>query len=140
MELQIPGEIVGQIHAHALETLPEECCGFLIGREEGEVRRVTQARRSRNVHPEMREVRYTIEPRAVLEVDREFRGEERLLGFYHSHPGHPARPSAFDRSRAWPWYVYAILEVRDGSPGAFTAWRFDEGREDFEPVPVVRLD
>lgn len=136
MELRLPRAVLDDIRAHALEAYPEECCGFLIGREDGEVRVVTQGHRARNVHPEMREVRYTIEPRDVLQVDREFRGEERLLGFYHSHPEHPARPSAFDLTRAWPWYVYSILEVRGREPADLTAWRLDEERRVFEPVAV----
>lgn len=136
MELRIPRRFVDEIRAHALETYPEECCGFLIGREDGDARVVTRGRRARNVHPETRETRYTIEPRDVLQVDRESRGEDRLLGFYHSHPGQGARPSEFDRSRAWPWYVYAILELQDREPAGFTAWRLDEETRTFVEVAV----
>lgn len=134
MELRIPAAVLEGIRAHAVETNPEECCGFLIGREDGPVRTVTEARRARNVHPEMREVRYTIDPRDVLKVDREFRGEVRHIGFYHSHPDHPARPSAFDLERAWPYYVYAILAVRGGTPGELTAWSLDEEQRAFKEV------
>jgi len=137
MEVRIPRSVVEPIRAHAQETYPEECCGFLIGRDDGDVRHVTEGRRARNVHPGMREVRYTIEPRDVLKVDREFRGEVKHIGFYHSHPDHPARPSAFDLERAWPWYVYTILAVRNRAPAEFTAWVLTEEPRAFKEVPTA---
>jgi len=137
MELRIPRTAVADIEAHALESLPEECCGFLLGREDDPVRVVTEARRATNAEPEMRHVRYTIEPREVLAVEREFRGtDSRLLGFYHSHPENPAAPSAHDAARAWPWYVYAILAVRGRKPGEFRAWTFDEDAAAFHEATV----
>ena len=128
MELELPRPVLELIRAHARETYPEECCGFLLGREDGVRRIVTEGRRARNEHPEMRTVRYTIDPRDVLRIDREFRGEVRHLGFYHSHPDHPPRPSAFDLERAWPWYAYLILAVVRGEPADATAWILDEPR------------
>ena len=136
MELQVPRGVLADIQAHARAAYPEECCGFLIGKEMGADRVVTESRRAKNVHPEMREVRYTIDPREVLRVDREFGGEVRHVGFYHSHPGHPARPSEFDHARAWRYYVYAILAVDAQAFGEFTAWTLDEGAREFRPVSV----
>jgi len=138
-EVLLPRPVLDAIQAHALETFPEECCGFLLGQEAGPVRRVTEGLRARNVHPEMRESRYTIDPREVLEVDRRFRGTATgILGFYHSHPGYPAEPSAFDRERAWPWYVYLILAVPREGPCEATAWSLDPARETLRPV-LLRL-
>jgi proteasome lid subunit RPN8/RPN11 len=59
-----------------------------------------------------------------------------LVGFYHSHPDHPARPSEFDREHAWPWYSYVILEVRGGRDAALRAWRLAEDRSGFEEEPL----
>ena len=137
MEVRLPRRVLEGIHAHARETYPEECCGFLLGREQRSVRTVTEGLRSRNVHPDLRESRYTIDPRDVLEVERRCRGTETgILGFYHSHPRHPAQPSSFDQERAWPRYVYLIVGLEIDVPGEVTAWSFDPERRALLPVPV----
>ena len=136
MELRIPRVFLAEIQAHAKETYPEECCGFLIGRKDGDARLVEQARRTQNVHPDHRQTRYTIDNRAILAVEREFRGETRLVGIYHSHPDYPAKPSAFDAERAWPWYAYLILAVVRGEPGEATAWTIDEDRREFRELSL----
>jgi len=111
------------IEDHARETFPEECCGFLLGRP-GERKEVDEVERTRNVVETDRERRYVIEPREILRVDREARevGRE-ILGFYHSHPNHPARPSPFDESHAtWPGYSYVILSIVDMNPNDLRSW------------------
>jgi len=59
-------------------------------------------------------------------------GQE-LLGFYHSHPDHPARPSQYDLDHAWPVFMYVILSVMSGEPGDLTSWRLAADRSAFEP-------
>lgn len=138
MELRIPAAVLEEIRAHARESYPEECCGFLVGREEGGGRIVTEARRARNAHPEMREARYTVDPRDTLAVERALRGAPvEVVGFYHSHPDGPSGPSPFDRQRAWPWYVYVIVAMREGGPAEVTAWRLPSDESPFEAVPVL---
>jgi proteasome lid subunit RPN8/RPN11 len=56
-----------------------------------------------------------------------------LLGFYHSHPDHPARPSHYDLDHAWPFFSYIIVSVRAGKPEAMTSWRLREDRSRFDP-------
>ena len=56
-----------------------------------------------------------------------------LLGFYHSHPDHPARPSQYDLDHAWPFFSYIIVSVRSGKPEAMTSWRLREDRSAFDP-------
>jgi len=56
-----------------------------------------------------------------------------LLGFYHSHPDHPARPSQYDLDHAWPFFSYIIVSVRAGRPEAMTSWRLREDRSAFDP-------
>ena len=55
-----------------------------------------------------------------------------LLGFYHSHPDHPARPSEYDRDWAWPWYTYIITAVERGESRDMTLWTLNEDRKAFE--------
>ena len=136
MEVLLPRSALAEIHAHARETYPEECCGFLIGTREGDARVIRETRRARNVHPELREVRYTIDSRDVLRVEREFREEVHVVGVYHSHPDHPARPSSFDLQRGVPWYVYVILSLHDGEPGDVTAWFLGEEQRAFKEASL----
>jgi len=60
-----------------------------------------------------------------------------LLGWYHSHPDHPARPSEFDREHAWPWYSYVIVSVEAGNPKDLTSWRLEDDRSTFQPEEVL---
>ncbi len=116
---------VGFIEAHAKETFPEECCGFLIG-PAAEPRKVATLRRATNVVETNRERRYVIDPRDYLALEQGLKGSgHEILGFYHSHPNHPAEPSEFDRSHAWPWYSYVILSIADRIPADLRAWSLD---------------
>ena len=127
MTLELPRSELAKILVHGRETYPEECCGFLIG-QFGPPCRATEARRATNVRTDDRRTRYTIEPRETLRLERELRGTDReTIGFYHSHPEHPASPSPFDREHAWPGYVYVIVSVRAGDPQDVRAWLLVEG-------------
>jgi proteasome lid subunit RPN8/RPN11 len=61
-----------------------------------------------------------------------------LIGWYHSHPDHPARPSEFDRDHAWPWYSYVIVSVAQGQPQDVTSWRLADDRSQFLPEALER--
>lgn len=120
---------VRSIEEHAREAYPEECCGFLLGTH-GEPKAVKATRRAANVAPEDRPRRYAIDPRELLAADREAsRAGQEILGFYHSHPDHPARPSEFDLGHAaWPGYSYVILSIVDRSPNDLRSWLMDSER------------
>ena len=135
--IEIPTTVIRSIEKHALETFPEECCGFLLGHV-GEPRRVMEAREAKNVAKEDRSRRYVVDPLELLHADEEARAKGlELVGIYHSHPNHPAEPSDFDRSRAAGWYSYLILSVRDREPREFTAWRFDDSSGRFHSEEIV---
>ena len=131
--IRIPGEALETMRKEARARYPEEACGYLLGREEADgLRRVVEARPVANRRKGERERRYLIQPRTVLRAEEEAaeRGLE-VLGFFHSHPDHPAEPSEFDREHAWPWYSYPIVPVRDGAPGPVRSWRLLEDRSGF---------
>lgn len=106
---------------------PEEACGILLGRR-GEV--VDQAVRvivCDNTAAEPRR-RYAIAPEALIAAQRSAReaGLE-ILGFYHSHPDHPAGPSETDlREAHWPECVYLICGVEEGRLASIAAWKLEE--------------
>lgn len=141
MTVQVRKAVMDAIKAHGRSAYPEEGCGYLIG-VPGEPRRMDEARPAKNVAPEMRDRRYDMDPAETMRLGAELRGTGReILGFFHSHPDHPARPSAFDRERAWDWYVYVIVAVEKGKPVDLRAWRLVETErersfreEELEPV------
>ncbi len=74
-----------------------------------------------------RERRYLVSPDVMFALMQEERRTKRkILGFYHSHPNHPAQPSAYDRDWASPWYTYIIVSILDGTPDTLTAWQLNE--------------
>ena len=80
------------------------------------------------------ERRYLISPDTMFRLmQEERRTKQKVLGFYHSHPDHPARPSVYDREWASPWYTYIIVSILDGNPDALTAWQLADDRASFNP-------
>jgi len=84
--------------------------------------------------------RFLIDPLDQLRVEKDARARGlEVLGYYHSHPDHPARPSIYDRKHAWPWYSYVIISVEQGVPKDLTSWVLAEDRWAFraEQVEIV---
>ena len=104
------------LRRHGEETYPHECCGVLLGRMDGDQRIVTSIARCGNTRDDSPHNRYHIDPRELVEIQRESRkrGED-IIGFYHSHPDHPARWSQTDLAEAhWYGCSYAITSVEKG--------------------------
>ena len=125
-----PG-VASAIRRHGEETFPHECCGALIGRDHGVVAAVPLP----NTTEEGPRRRFLVRPSDYRMAEQKATelGSE-LLGFYHSHPDHPARPSQFDLDHAWPNFAYVIVSVMSGAARDMTVWylqddrsRFDEG-------------
>ena len=136
--VQMTKAVVDAIKRHGKETYPEEGCGYLIG-PDAEPRRIDEFRATRNVEAEGRALRYRVDPAETLKVTNELRGTAReILGFYHSHPDHPARPSATDLDRGFTWYTYVIVAVEKGRPVDLRAWSLDDrdGARAFREVEI----
>lgn len=115
---------------HARAAAPEEACGLLAGRREDDRSTVVAAHRTENVAANPR-TRYEIAPTEQLDVfDRiEERGRE-IVGFYHSHPAGPPRPSTTDAEQAaWPDYSYVIVDLGGVPFVGSWRWRGDDGFE-----------
>jgi proteasome lid subunit RPN8/RPN11 len=127
-----------EIHQHGESTYPHECCGFLLGRFEESGRVVVQTRRAQNQRADSPQNRYQISPQDYIRADRAAReaGLD-VVGFYHSHPDHPARPSQFDLDNAWPELVYVITAVNQGQAGDTTAWMLADDRSRFLPEEIA---
>lgn len=122
-----------EIREHGREAYPEECCGALLGEPHGGSARVIRIERIENARGEERRRRYAIDPLEYARVERQADAEGiAVLGFYHSHPDHPARPSEYDRERALPFFHYIVLGVAAGSPGEIASFVLSDDRGVFE--------
>ena len=142
------------IGAHGAEAFPRECVGVLLGDVENDVKIVREVRRFANTFApdadfersildgaeqqtaEVSEVgqerRYLVAPDDMFRLmQEERRTKVKVLGFYHSHPNHPARPSEYDRVWASPWYSYLIVSVQNGVPADLTAWVLRDDQDAF---------
>ncbi len=104
------------IRRHGEETYPHECCGVLLGRIEGDERLVGVAVRAGNTREDSPRNRYEIDPRDLVRIQRQAREQGLdIVGFYHSHPDHPARWSRTDLEEAhWYGCSYVITSVERG--------------------------
>jgi proteasome lid subunit RPN8/RPN11 len=126
------------VHSHLCRAYPEEGCGVLLGREAEGERSVERVIGLGNAREDSRENRYLISPDQFLTAEREARAAGLdVIGFFHSHPDHPSRPSEFDREHAWPWYSYLIVSVERGVVADARSWRLSDDRTRFEPEDLL---
>ncbi len=131
--LRISRKIIDDIFEYSKENYPEECCGILVGRDSGDDRIITEAHRAKNVAEERRHERYLIDEKKLIEVMKAVRGTDAdVIGFYHSHPDYPSRPSGFDtETAAWPGYSYLIASVEKDGVVSIQSWIMSDGEDKF---------
>lgn len=149
MLLRLTTGVRDSIREHGTRGYPHEVCGALLGREsvaegeEGALREVLAVVPLENRREESRHNRFSLTPEDVRRAERAAseRGLE-MLGWYHTHPDHPARPSEFDRQNAWPWYSYVILSVAARVPGELCCWRLADDRSGYaaERIEIAEGD
>src|SRR6266446_6513931 len=128
-ELTITAEVDQAIRRHGQETYPHECCGAMVGRD-GHVTAAVALPNTTDEGPRRRFLDRPSDYRMAEQRAGELGGE--LLGFYHSHPDHPARPSQYDLDHAWPTFAYVIVSVAAGEARETTVWFLKEDRTTFE--------
>jgi proteasome lid subunit RPN8/RPN11 len=114
--LKLSQQSYSDIRKHGEETYPHESCGVLLGQMDGDIRTVTSTARCGNTRTDSPQNRYHIDPRELVRIQREARGREQdIVGFYHSHPDHPAQWSKTDFEEAhWIGCSYVITRVAQG--------------------------
>lgn len=133
---------IAQIRAHGERDYPYECCGLLIGRFEGDARKIVSETYpiSNAREEEARRNRFLIRPEEILRGEKYAR-ERKLdvVGFYHSHPDDQPVPSKYDLEHAWPAYSYIVLAVAQGCAGGLRSWEMQPDRSKFEEEEIVSV-
>lgn len=138
MNLQISEEALSHIHDHAQADYPNECCGFLYGNNTQE-RHISLARKVTNIKEGDKRRRFEIAPLDYLAAENyAIDNELELIGIYHSHPNHPAKPSEHDRVQAVDVFSYIITSVGEDKINNTTSWRLNEGKQfDEEHINIL---
>jgi proteasome lid subunit RPN8/RPN11 len=115
--LKMGSAAFAKIRTHGEETYPYECCGVLLGSSTPEANEVAEVVRAGNTRTDSAHNRYHIAPQELVRIQRQAREQDLdIVGFYHSHPDHPARWSATDFAEAhWMGCSYVITAVENGS-------------------------
>jgi proteasome lid subunit RPN8/RPN11 len=133
--LRMDHALIDEIRRQGERAYPAECCGVLVGTA-GDVKEVVKlvpATNRRTDDPR----RYLIDPDDLRRIEAELRPlKQDVLGCYHSHPDHPAVPSAFDVEQAWPWYSYLILRVDSGRAAEVASWVLVDDRSTMRSEPI----
>jgi proteasome lid subunit RPN8/RPN11 len=152
--LKMSTEIAQKIRQHGADTYPHECCGALLGRDTASVGGTASAG---SVQVPLREIlalfplvnrrddsphnRFSVTAEDVRDAEKAARQKKLdVVGWYHSHPDHPARPSQYDREHAWPWYSYVIVGVAGGKPAEMTSWRLNDDRSEYASEEIAIRD
>jgi len=153
LELWIGPELTEQIRQHGAGTYPHECCGALLGKDRASFTADSNAddqkvRREAlalfplvNRREDSPRNRFSVTADDVRDAEKAAKNQGMdVIGWYHSHPDHPARPSDYDRDHAWPWYSYIIVSVQNGLARDMTSWRLKDDRSTFveEKIEIVK--
>ncbi|MFZ0520114.1 MAG: M67 family metallopeptidase [Candidatus Acidiferrales bacterium] len=135
--LKISEALAGRIRAHSVETYPHECCGAILGRDGEAAREVLDLMPLANRRDDSPRNRFEVTSEDVRLAEKTARAQNlELIGWYHSHPDHPARPSEYDRDHAWPWYSYIIISVQSGQPRDMNSWRLRDDRSAYDAEAI----
>ncbi|TXF12392.1 Mov34/MPN/PAD-1 family protein [Pelomicrobium methylotrophicum] len=133
--LQLPESERKRLEAWMREGYPQETCGLLIGRSRDGVTQVVEVVQARNLNQERARDRYLLDPDDYLKADESARARGlSIVGIWHSHPDHPARPSATDRAHAWEGWSYLIASVSREGVTDLRSWRLRSGAFEEEEV------
>jgi len=152
LELWITAELAEKIREHGVDTYPYECCGALLGTDL-DILAFDPNENSRKISREVLSLfplvnrrddsprnRFAVTADDVREAEKAASAQGlEVIGWYHSHPDHPARPSDFDRDHAWPWYSYIIVSVHTGVPQDMTSWRLKDDRSGYLEEKILPM-
>jgi proteasome lid subunit RPN8/RPN11 len=121
--IRVAGEPWHEMIAHARSTYPNECCGAMLGRIDGDAKEVLYAMRLENSSSGSQAARYELRPADLLAADKEARRQGMdLVGIYHSHPDCDAYFSKTDLENSCPWYSFIVLSIQKGEFHHANSW------------------
>ncbi len=125
----LKGAALKQMRVHLERTYPCEGCGIMLGKRDV----VTMVHCGTNIRQDRQEDRFLLDPSDVMDAEKLARKNNiEIVGFYHSHPDHPARPSLTDLENAWEGYYYLITSVNKGRMEDIGVFRLSEQENEFE--------
>ena len=139
--LNIPYDLYQSLRAHGERTYPYECCGVLLGRASEDANEVLETVEAGNTRTDSAHNRYSIAPVELIRIQRQARSRSLdIVGFYHSHPDHPAQWSSTDIAEAhWLGCSYVITRVAEGKAdvtNSFLLRGTSEEDKHFEDEPI----
>ena len=137
--ISISEKLLENIREHGVRDYPYECCGLLLGRFETEAKVVKETYPISNAREESaKRNRFLIEPAELMRGEQYARSKQlEVVGFYHSHPDSPARPSQYDLEHAWPTYSYIIVSTSEGQSGDLFSWEQEPDRSRFNQEEIT---
>lgn len=125
---------IDELAAHAY---PNEGCGVLLGASGDDGFAIVEATSGANLNTERARDRYLLDPGDIVRADREARARGLdIVGFWHSHPDHPARPSQFDTDHAWADYAYLVVSTTRRGAGDLNGFTLTADGGSFEQLPL----
>lgn len=136
MSISLPAAELDRLNSHAAEGYPHEVVGILAGdRSSG---RVATIRPLRNERSDSARNRYKVSGLVLMREEQALEAEGHdILGYYHSHPDHPAKYSDFDRDHALPNLSYVIVSVLEGETADLQSWRLRDDRSAMDAEDVT---
>ncbi|MCJ7824571.1 MAG: M67 family metallopeptidase, partial [Anaerolineales bacterium] len=138
MKLHLPSNLLQRIEQHGEHSYPDEGAGVLLGHTHQDSVKIEDViALENNFEADQRRRRYQIDARAMMQV--EIAADDRqleIVGIFHSHPDHPARPSDYDLEHSLPWFAYIITSIEAGRAGSSRAWRLLDDRSQFEEIQI----
>ncbi|MCL2078007.1 MAG: M67 family metallopeptidase [Oscillospiraceae bacterium] len=135
--IYISEEIKNLIKAEGEKAYPNECCGVIYGNYD-DCKKAVSIEPIINASEDGEQYhRFLITPENMLKAELKAREQKLdIIGFYHSHPDHPAAPSEYDKEHALPFYSYVIVSVIKGRAEDFTSWELSDDRENFNSEEI----
>ncbi len=138
--LRLSSELEKNIRTDGEAAYPNECCGVLIGEVDNEgIKTVKSTLTIDNAREDVEQYhRFLITPEDMMKAEQTARSMKLdVIGFYHSHPDHPSKPSGYDKDHALPFYSYVIVSVDKGKAQILYSWELINDRSDFAQEKVI---
>ncbi len=132
--LVIEEQYLAEMRRHGERDYPFECCGLMLGRFDGDGRKIVVESYpiSNAREEEAKRNRFLIRPEELMQGEKYAREKGLdVIGLYHSHPDEPAVPSKYDLEHAWPTYSYIVVSVKQGQAVDLRSWEMEPDRSRF---------